>query len=124
MVEVPVTNSKGENDLILVIDIEASAERAITRRRDKAVFLRQKDKSVTLDREQMLALEYDKNQRRYEDEVDERSSIEDIDPEVMARYKTAIGTDVSDEQILRSHGFMRNGHLTNAGILLFAEYPP
>ena len=124
VVEVPVTNSKGENDLILVIDIEASAERVITRRRDKAVFLRQRDKSVTLDREQMLALEYDKNQRRYEDEVDERSSIKDIDPEVTARYKTAIGTDVSDEQILRSHGFMRNGHLTNAGILLFAEYPP
>ena len=123
-VEVPVTNSKGEDDLILVIDIEASAERVIARRRDKAVFLRQKDKSVILDREQVLALEYDKNQRRYEDEVDDRSSIEDIDPEVMARYKAAIGTDVSDEQILRSRGFMRGDHLTNAGILLFAEYPP
>ncbi len=124
MIEVPASNSKGEDDSILVIEIGASAERVITRRRDKAVFLRQKDKSIILDREQVLALEYDKNQRRYEDEVDDRSSIEDIDLEVMARYKAAIGTDSSDEQVLRSRGFMRDGHLTNAGILLFAEYPP
>ncbi len=122
-VEVPVTNSKGEEDLILVLDIEASAERVITRRKDGEVFLRQGDKSVKLDREQVRALEYDKNQRRYEDEVDDRAAIEDIDPETMARYKAAIGTDVPDEQVLRSRGLLKGGHLTNAGILLFAENP-
>lgn len=123
-VEVPVVNSNGDDDVILIIDIEPSAERVITRRRDKAVFLRQKDKSVILDREQVIALEYDKNQRRYEDEIADRSSIEDVDPEVMARYKAALGTSSSDEQVLRSRGFLVDGHLTNAGVLLFAEYPP
>ena len=122
-VEVSVTNSNGEDDLILVLDIEASAERVITRRKDGEVFLRQGDKSVKLDREQVRALEYDKNQRRYEDEVDKRATIEDVDPETMARYKAAIGTDAPDEQVLRSRGLLKGGHLTNAGILLFAENP-
>lgn len=122
-IRIPVTNSHGEDDSILVLDISASSNHVIARRSDKAVFLRQQDSSVELDRDQVLALEYDKNQHRYEDEVQERSSIEDIDPEVMARYKAKLGTDTSDEQVLRSRGFLQDSHLTNAGILLFAANP-
>lgn len=122
-IRIPVTNSHGEDDSILVLDISASSNHVIARRSDKAVFLRQQDSSGELDRDQVLALEYDKNQRRYEDEVQERSSIEDIDPEVMARYKAKLGTDTSDEQVLRSRGFLQDSHLTNAGILLFAANP-
>lgn len=120
---VSVVNSKGEDDFILVMEVASSTDRVVTRRKDKEVFLRQGDKSVKLDREQVLALEYDKHQRIFEEEVDERSSIEDIDREVVARYKKALETDVSDEQLLRSRGFLHNGHLTKAGILLFAESP-
>ena len=122
-VRVPVVNSRGEDDCILVLEIGPSSGHVISRRSDKAVFLRQKDSSVELDRDQVLALEYDKNQRRYEDEVQERSSIEDVDAEVMARYKLELGTDASDEQVLRSRGFLQHGHLTNAGVLLFSESP-
>lgn len=122
-VRVPVVNSRGEDDCILVLEIGPSSGHVISRRSDKAVFLRQKDSSVELDRDQVLALEYDKNQRRYEDEVQERSSIEDVDAEVMARYKSELGTDASDEQVLRSRGFFQRGHLTNAGVLLFSENP-
>ena len=68
-------------------------------------------------------MEYDKNQRRFEDEVDARSTVDDIDPEVMARYKEELGTDAPDEQVLRSRGMLRDGHLTNAGVLLFAKNP-
>ena len=35
--EIPVVNANGEDDIVLVIEIEPSAERVITRRRDKAV---------------------------------------------------------------------------------------
>lgn len=120
---IPVTNSKGEDDQILVMEVSASTDRVIARRNDKEVFLRQGDKSVKLDREQVLALEYDKHQRIFEEEIDERSSLEDIDKEIIARYKSALGTEVSDEQLLRSRGFLQDGHLTKAGILLFAETP-
>lgn len=120
---IPVTNAKGEDDQILVLEISRSNGHVIARRSDKAVFLRQRDSSVELDRDQVLALEYDKNQRRYEDEVQERASLEDVDPEVMARYKTDLGTEVPDEQVLRSRGMLVDGHLTNAGVILFARNP-
>lgn len=120
---IPVINSSGENDLILVLDIEASTNHSVARASDDEVFLRQNDKSVRLNREQVLALEYDKGQRVFEDELVEDSSLDDIDHEVLNRYKRILGTSVSDEQILRSRRFMRDGKITVAGALLFAQDP-
>ena len=59
--EIPTTNTNGEDDLILVLDVAASTDHVIARKKDNEVFLRQRDKSVRLDREQVRALEYDKN---------------------------------------------------------------
>lgn len=57
---IPVVNSSGEEDLVLVLDIEASTSHSVARESDDEVFLRQNDRSVRLNREQVLALEYDK----------------------------------------------------------------
>lgn len=122
-IEIRVTNSQGQDDVILVLDISASTDHVIARRSDGAVFLRQNDKSVELNHDQITALEYDKNQRRFEDEIANRSSMDDIDPEVMAHYKEELGVDIPDEQILRSRNMLVDGHLTNAGVLLFAKNP-
>lgn len=121
--EIPTANVDGEDDLILVLDVAASTDHVIARKKDNEVFLRQRDKSVRLDREQVRALEYDKNQRNFEEEVCARSSFDDVDHEVLVRYKAFLGTDISDEQLLRSRGFLVDGHLTNAGVLLFSENP-
>lgn len=121
--ELLVVNAEGESDLILVLDIAASTDRVIARKKDNEVFLRQRDNSVKLDREQVRALEYDKSQRNFEEEVCPRSSLDDVDHEVLARYKASLGADVSDEQLLRSRGFLVDGHLTNAGVLLFSDNP-
>ena len=51
------------------------------------------------------------------------SSIDDIDREALGRYKESLGTEASDEQVLRSRRFMRDGKLTVAGALLFAQDP-
>lgn len=118
-----VVNSSGEDDLILVLDIEASTSHSIARSSDDEVFLRQNDRSVRLNREQVLALEYDKGQRVFEDELVEDSSLDDVDHEVFDRYKEILGTDAPDEQVLRSRRFMRDGRLTVAGALLFAQDP-
>lgn len=120
---IPVVNSSGAEDMILVLDIDPSPDHVISRMSDKEVFLRQNDKSVRLDREQVLALEYDKNQRSFESEIQDRSSVEDVDVEVLNRYKKDIGTELSDDQVLRSRGFLVDGHLTNAGVLLFSKNP-
>ena len=120
---IPVVNSSGEEDLVLVLDIEASTSHSVARESDDEVFLRQNDRSVRLNREQVLALEYDKGQRIFEDELVEDSSLDDVDHEVLDRYKGILGTDAPDEQVLRSRRFMRNGKLTVAGALLFAHDP-
>ena len=118
-----VVNSSGEDDRILVLDIEASTSHSVARASDDEVFLRQNDRSVRLNREQVLALEYDKGQRVFEDELVEDSSLDDVDHEVLDRYKEILGTDAPDEQVLRSRRFMRDGRLTVAGALLFAQDP-
>lgn len=87
------------------------------------MFLRQGDTSPELGYEQIRALEYDKNQRIFEDELVVDSSIDDVDSDVITRYKAILNTDAPDEQVLRSRRFMRDGHLTVAGLLLFGECP-
>lgn len=119
----PVTNASGEDDFVLVMDVEPSTSRVITRRKDGIVYLRQGDQSKQLNYEQVRALEYDKNQRVFEDELVEDSGIGDVDREVLARYKDILGTGAPDEQVLRARRFMRAGHLTVAGLLLFGECP-
>lgn len=120
---VPVENVAGESDVVLALDVRASTDHVVKRRSDGAVFLRQNDQSVRLDHDQIVALEYDKNQRNFEEELVTRSSLADVDEEVMTRYKARLGTDSSTEQILRSRGFLEDGHLTKAGVILFAERP-
>lgn len=118
-----VINEKGEDDIVLVMDVECMDGQVVRRRTDGRVSLREGDSSVWLDHDQITALEYDKGAIRYEDAVCEEATLEDVDPEAMAAYKRAIGADVSDEQLLRSRHFLKGGHLTNAGVLLFAAEP-
>ena len=120
---ISVVNSSGEDDVVLVLDVEASSSHVISRMSDGEVFLRQNDKSVKLTREQVSALQYDKGQRVFEDELVPDSSIDDVDHEVLDRYKELLGTEAPDEQVLRSRRFMRDGKLTVAGALLFAQDP-
>lgn len=118
-----VKNSRGEDDQVLLLDVEASTDTVIRRKSDGAVFLRQGDESKQLNDQQIRALEYDKNQRLFEDESVDGSSLEDIDRGVMDRYKKLLNTEASDERVLRSRGFMKGESLTKAAVLLFAEYP-
>lgn len=121
---IPVVNDNGEDDEVLLLDVAASNDCVIHRKDDKNVYLRVGDKSVALAHSQIMRLEYDKNQRIFEDEVVQWSNIEDIDHEVLDDYKQKIhGSDLSDEQVLRSRKFLIGDHLTNAGVLLFAKDP-
>ena len=49
--------------------------------------------------------------------------MEDIDLQLIQQYKEILGTTLSYEEILDARGLLKKGHLTNAGILLFAKYP-
>ncbi len=117
--EVEVDSKK---DKILLFFVESS-EDAVIKTSDDKVYLRVGDKSKLLNHEQVTELEYDKGERIFEDNVVEDSSIDDVDLELLQQYKDKLGTDLSYEEILDARGLIKRGHLTNAGVLLFAKYP-
>jgi len=123
---VDIKNVKNEEDKILLFHIEPAMSYIVRNNRDE-VYCRQGDSSIRLTADQIRSLEYDRKERDFETEVLLDSSIEDIDLDVMEIYKRKIGTDLSNELVLKARGFLRekNGelHLTKAGMLLFGKNP-
>lgn len=120
---IPVLNTAGVNDEILLITVDVSSDRVIENY-DNKVYLRQDDKSIELNFEQITQLTYDRGQRYFEDEIVEDSSIDDIDDEILAKYRFLMRLDnLSILDILSARNFIKNGHLTHAGVLLFSKNP-
>lgn len=121
-----IKNQKQEDDNIVLFHIEP-ANNYIVRNNKDEVYCRQGDSSIKLTSDQIRSLEYDKKERDFEAEVLLDSSIEDIDFEVVSIYKEKLGTNISDEDVLKARGFLREKqgklHLTKAGMLLFGKNP-
>lgn len=121
-----IENDKGEMDNLLLFHIEPELNYIIRNNKDE-VFCRQGDSSIKLNASQIRSLEYDRKERDFEAEILLESSIKDIDMDVMTLYKEKIDTDLSNEEVLKARGFLRekNGeyHLTKAGMLLFGKNP-
>ncbi len=115
-----------ENEYILLIKIDISENQVITKTPEKTVFLRISDKSKEISHDQITQLEYDKGQRFFEErEIEDATIEEDIDKEILQDYckkmKTTAPVDTS--ATLKARGLIKNGHLTNAAILLFGNNP-
>jgi ATP-dependent DNA helicase RecG len=126
---IEVINYKGNKDKILLIHINPSINTIIRNVKDE-VYLRQGDSTNKLSHEQIKIMELDRHEISYEEQLNIRSSIEDIDLDMVNIYKNAIGANESDPlDILRARRFLlKDGntfqeHLTNAGTLLFAKDP-
>lgn len=120
--ELKVKNINEEDDYILIYQINPSTKRVIRSTSDE-VYLRIGDQSRTLSHEQINDLEFDKGERYFEEEIVDRSSIEDIDKDMVQTYKESRNTNLSDEEVLESRGLLVDGKLTIAGVLLFSKYP-
>lgn len=121
--KIEVKNENQENDFVLVIEVSASYDKVI-QSFDHEVYLRQADQSVKLTYEQRVQLSYDKGERHFEDEIVERSSINDIDDNIIDLYRQHMGlSDKPSDEILEARGMLVDGKLTNAGILLFGNNP-
>lgn len=61
----------------------------------------------------------------FEDEIDERTSTRDVDRQIIHTWRTIrqTPTETSDAELLEQEGYFREGHLTHAGILIFAKNP-
>ena len=121
---IDIKNINGEDDSILIISVEPSYDKVI-KSYDGNVYLRQGDKSFKLNYNQIMQLEYDRGQRYFEDEMVSDSTLEDIDLDIIRVYRRNmdLSDDISDEEILTARNMIRNGNLTNAGILLFSKNP-
>lgn len=125
--EIEVINYKGNKDKILLIHIRPSTDALIRTVKDE-VFLRQGDSTNKLTSEQIKVLEYDRREVSFEEQVNLRSEIDDIDFDMVKMYKESIGANNTDElELLRARKFLIKRedkyYLTNAGVLLFSKDP-
>ncbi|MEG2543711.1 MAG: ATP-binding protein [Longicatena sp.] len=111
-----------ENKEVLLFQIEPSSDRVVFSS-DNKVYLRIGDESITLNHDQITNLEYDKGQRYFEDVINLDTSSDDIDWKLVRNYKEMMKSQLKDIEILEARGLYNKGHLTNAGILLFAKNP-
>lgn len=118
--KMPVVNSNGEEDELLLFHIEPSYD-SIVGLKDESVYLRVNDKSKKLSHTQITQLEYDRGSRRFEEELVEYSSLEDVNEKIVDEFRQLLGTNVSTEKLLKARGFFREGQLTVAGLLLFSD---
>ena len=124
-----IINYKGNKDKILLIHISPSINTLIRNVKDK-VYLRQGDSTNKLSSEQVKIIELDRHEISFEEQLNTRSSIDDIDLDMVEIYKNAISANEQDLlDILRARRFLikdditRKECLTNAGTLLFAKDP-
>ena len=120
-----IVNSKGEPDRLLLLHIQDSIDRVIRTTKD-STWLRIGDRSKELLGENLRNLEYAKNARHYEDEINQDATLTDLDEELVSRYVAIVGgEDLPATQVLRARGFIKNkdgrDYLTNAAVLLFAK---
>ncbi len=120
-----VLNCNDEPDRILLINISGASDQIIRTENDRT-YLRIGDSSRELLGDDLRNLEYAKNTRHFEDEVNYDAVIDDLDFELLSEYRKRIGADeISFEQVLRARGFIKNisgkDFLTNAAVLLFSK---
>ena len=124
-----IINYKGNKDKILLIHISPSINTLIRNVKDE-VYLRQGDSTNKLSSEQVKIIELDRHEISFEEQLNTRSSIDDIDLDMVEIYKNSISANEQDLlDILRARRFLikdditRKECLTNAGTLLFAKDP-
>ncbi len=120
-----IVNEYGKQDRLLLLHISASVDQLIRTKND-STFLRVGDRIKELKGEDLRNLEYSKSTRHFEDECNMDAEIEDLDNELIDKYKKIIGAESVDTmQMLRARGFVKkiNGqeYLTNSAVLLFAH---
>ncbi|MCY3031796.1 ATP-binding protein [Aerococcus urinae] len=114
---------EGQEDRLFLIRVELSVDRLI-KSRNEEVYLRIGDKSVKQTYSQIRQLEYAKGERLFEDNLVAEANITDLDEQLLNEYKRHLNcSDLSHRQVLEARGFMQQGQLTVAAILMFAENP-
>lgn len=116
-----------EGKLIFLYHIEQEIERIFEHSDSKKVFLRVIDENRELSREQIKKLEYDKNIRKFEEEIVSDFDTEDLDAHLLEKYREKLNYQGDFLELLykRHLAKKKNGdyQLTNSAVLLFSKNP-
>lgn len=116
-----------EGRLIFIYHVEQDIERIFFRKDNEKIFLRVADSNRELDREQVKKLEYDKNIRHFEEEVVDDFDVEDLDKELLFKYKQKLNYqgEVFDLLAKRHLAKKKENHylFKKSAVLLFAKEP-
>lgn len=124
--ELGITNTQGQFDKLLIINIKKSNDVHSLKRGD--TFLRKGRQNVKIGSTEIMRLKYEKGAIKFESEKAGITSLENLDRELLIQYKkdtSSIGLD--DWQFLKDNGLAVGGsgkyELTKAGLLLFGKNP-
>ncbi len=120
--EVECINSEGAKDVLLVFRVDPGER--VHEMKNGETFLRVGDESRKLNFSQRQELEFDKGQAQYDGmPVAGGHDISDLSEKLVENYRSCTGAE-SAKSILHARSLLtRDGALTNAGYLLFAEHP-
>lgn len=117
---------KIENSLIFLFHVEQELERIFCHSGNNTYFLRVADSNRKLDLDQIRRLEYDKNIRRFEDEVMQEFDENDLDWDLLNEYKDKLNQADAFELLNARHLIVKKSGKTlfkTAAVLLFSKNP-
>lgn len=116
-----------EGKLVFLYHVDQDIERIFKRKDNEQIFLRVDDKNRQLDRDAVRNLEYDKQIRKFEDEIEPEFDFADLDLKLLNGYKQKLNYqgEAIDLLLKRHLAVKKNGEIKikKAGVLLFAKDP-
>lgn len=116
-----------EGKRIFIYHVDQDIERIFKRKDNEHIFLRVDDRNKQLDRDAVRNLEYDKQIRKFEDEVEPEFDFYDLDLRLLNGYKQKLNYegDALDLLVKRHLAIKKDGQfkIKKAGVLLFAKDP-
>jgi len=116
-----------EGKLIFLYHVDQDIERIFKRKDNEQIFLRVDDQNKQLDRDAVRKLEYDKQIRKFEEEIETEFDFADLDLKLLHGYKEKINYqgDALDLLVKRHLATKKEGifKIKKAGVLLFAKDP-
>lgn len=123
---IPIRNNNKEKDHLLIINCKKSSDVYSLRKGD--TFIRRGNQNVKIGSQEIIRLQYEKGSVKFEDEISNISSLEELDAELFKSYKAVNqGERLDDWQFLKNNGLASKkdgkSQLTKAGVLLFGKNP-
>lgn len=124
--EIEIINARKLKDALVVVHIKKSNEVHSLKKGD--TYIRKGNQNIKIGSQEIIRLQYEKGSVRFESESTGIATFEDIDKDLLGRYKRDTGSENTDNwQFLKDNGLAlkENGNfqLTKAGVLLFAKNP-